>query len=918
MTPAAGATAAERYAAARARAAASKTALHEFRGWYEFGLDEFQVLACQSVESGRGVLVAAPTGAGKTVVGEFAVHMALREGRKCFYTTPIKALSNQKFSDLVQRYGTEKIGLLTGDNSINSEAPIVVMTTEVLRNMIYAGSQTLDGLSYVVMDEVHYLADRFRGAVWEEVIIHLPEHVSVVALSATVSNAEEFGDWLAEVRGDTDVVVSEHRPVPLWQHVMAGNRIYDLFVDDEHLSVNPELLRLAREEHRIERIRDSRPRRGQRRPRSLNTPRREDVIERLDRAGLLPAITFIFSRAGCDGAVEQCLRSGIRLTTPSERDEIRRVVEERCADLPPEDAMVLGYVGWSDGLQRGVAAHHAGLIPRFKEVVEELFQRGLIKAVFATETLALGINMPARSVVLEKLVKWNGETHADITPGEYTQLTGRAGRRGLDVEGHAVVVWHPGIDPSSVAGLASTRTYPLRSSFRPSYNMAVNLVGQVGRHSARELLETSFAQFQADRAVVGLARQLRKQEEALEGYRESMTCHLGDFAEYAQLRADLSNREKSLARGAAAGRRSDSIESLTRLRPGDVIFVPAGRRSGGAVILDVGLRSPGDEPRPFVLTVDKQVRRLSVVDFPVAVEPVAHLKIPKTFNARSPHSRRDLASALREKLSQITAPAHRKRPSAASEDDELLSLRRRLRAHPCHGCDEREDHARWAERYHRLRRETDQLSGRIEGRTNTIAREFDRVCEVLAELGYLTASDDSAAVTEEGRVLAAIYAELDLLVAQFLRDQVWVGLSPAELASCAAALIYESRRDDESDSPRLPRGGVQEALAHMVRTWGELVELENDHGLSFQRQLDLGFCWAAYRWASGHRLDAVLRDVDMAAGDFVRWCKQLIDLLDQIAGAAADGTEAGRELSATARTAVSSVRRGVVSFSSVS
>lgn len=918
MTPAAGKTAAERYAAARARTIDSRTALHEFRGMYEFGLDDFQVHACRSVESGRGVLVAAPTGAGKTVVGEFAVHMALRDGRKCFYTTPIKALSNQKFHDLVARYGVDKIGLLTGDNSINSEAPIVVMTTEVLRNMIYAGSRTLDGLAYVVMDEVHYLADRFRGAVWEEVIIHLPEHVSVVALSATVSNAEEFGDWLDQVRGDTDVVVSEHRPVPLWQHVMAGSRLYDLFVDDEQHEVNPELLRIARDEHRIERTRDTRPRRGQRRPRSINTPRREEVIERLDRAGLLPAITFIFSRAGCDGAVEQCLRSGIRLTTPNERDEIRRIVEERCADLPPEDAMVLDYISWSDALQRGVAAHHAGLIPKFKEVVEELFQRGLIKAIFATETLALGINMPARSVVLEKLVKWNGETHADITPGEYTQLTGRAGRRGLDVEGHAVVVWHPGIDPRSVAGLASTRTYPLRSSFRPSYNMAVNLVGQVGRHAARELLETSFAQFQADRAVVGLARQLRKQEEALEGYRASMSCHLGDFEEYARLRAELSGREKALARGAAAGRRSDSIESLTQLRPGDVIFVPAGRRSGGAVILDVGLRSPGDEPRPYVLTVDKQVRRLSVVDFPVAVEPVAHLKIPKTFNARSPHSRRDLASALREKLSELTAPKGKRHSSGAGDDDQVLSLRKQLRAHPCHGCDEREDHARWAERYHRLRRETDQLSGRIEGRTNTIAREFDRVCEVLAELGYLTTADDSATVTDAGRALARIYAELDLLVAQCLRDQVWVGLSAAELASCAAALVYESRRDDEGESPRLPRGAVQDALAQMMSTWGDLVELENDHRLSYQRQPDLGFSWAAFRWASGHRLDAVLRDVDMAAGDFVRWCKQLIDLLDQIADAAADGSDDGEELSRTARKAVASVRRGVVSFSSVS
>ena len=224
---------AERYAAARKRAAEQATALASFREMYDFGLDPFQIEACQALEAGKGVLVAAPTGSGKTIVGEFAVHLALQQGKKCFYTTPIKALSNQKYADLCRRYGADKVGLLTGDNSVNSDAPVVVMTTEVLRNMLYAGSQTLLGLGYVVMDEVHYLSDRFRGAVWEEVIIHLPESVTLVSLSATVSNAEEFGDWLDTVRGDTEVIVSEHRPVPLFQHVLAGRRMYDLFEEGE-------------------------------------------------------------------------------------------------------------------------------------------------------------------------------------------------------------------------------------------------------------------------------------------------------------------------------------------------------------------------------------------------------------------------------------------------------------------------------------------------------------------------------------------------------------------------------------------------------------------------------------------------------------------------------------------------------------
>ena len=326
---------AERYAESRRRRAQDGPALAGFQALYDFTFDDYQRRACLALNEGHGVLVAAPTGSGKTVVGEFAVHLALAAGRKCFYTTPIKALSNQKFGDLVRRYGPDRVGLLTGDNSINGEAPVVVMTTEVLRNMLYGGSVTLDGLGYVVLDEVHYLADRFRGAVWEEVIIHLPDSVRVVALSATVSNAEEFGEWLTQVRGGTTVIVDEHRPVPLWQHVLADGHLYDLFVSpngrgpghQDSPQVNPELLRLSRREEQAQRRSPGRPVRGGRRPSRPRPPSRPLIIERLDAAGLLPAITFIFSRAACDAAVRQCLDAGLRLTTPEEAEIITEVAQ---------------------------------------------------------------------------------------------------------------------------------------------------------------------------------------------------------------------------------------------------------------------------------------------------------------------------------------------------------------------------------------------------------------------------------------------------------------------------------------------------------------------------------------------------------------------------------------------------------------
>jgi ATP-dependent RNA helicase HelY len=908
---------AERYAAFRSQRGQDGPELAAFRGLYDFEFDDFQDMACRALNNGHGVLVAAPTGSGKTVVGEFAAHLAVAEGGKCFYTTPIKALSNQKYADLVRRYGPDRVGLLTGDNSINGEAPVVVMTTEVLRNMLYGGSSTLAGLSYVVLDEVHYLADRFRGAVWEEVIIHLPDSVRVVALSATVSNAEEFGDWLAQVRGGTTVIVDEHRPVPLWQHMLAGGRLYDLFTGsgrDGRPQLNPQLLRLARGDDLAPRKGSSPARRGGRRAPGFRMPRRPEVIERLDRAGLLPAITFIFSRAGCDAAVRQCLDAGLRLTTPEEAAVISETAERRTADIPEGDLPVLGYDAWLTGLRRGIAAHHAGMLPTFKEVVEELFEAGLVRAVFATETLALGINMPARTVVIERLDKWNGETHADLTPGEYTQLTGRAGRRGIDVEGHAVVLWSPGLDPQAVAGLAGTRTYPLNSSFSPSYNMAVNLVGQAGLSQATTLLESSFAQFQADRGVVGIGRQARRSREALDHL--TVTCDRGDFAEYEELRTELSAREGEAARQRSAARRGEALRSLEQLRRGDIIRVPSGRRAGVAVVLDPGIPGRADSgnlPQPLVLTASRQVRRLSAADFPVPVTAIERIRIRSGFSARSPKDRRDLAATMRTKLAARPGP-DRAAASAdsdreqAGEQAEIARLRRQLRQHPCHGCPDLADHIRAAQQRKQLAREVTSLEAAVAGRTHVIARTFGRVCAVLEHLGYL----EGDTVTADGRRLADLYTELDLLAAECLRRGRWDHLDPAELAGCVSALTFESRNSENADPPRLSAGQIREVLGSMVTIWRELDRVEKDHGLSFLREPDLRFVWAAHAWARGKPLETVLGP-DLTPGDFVRAIKQLIDLLGQIAVAAGHDSP----LAATARSAVGALRRGVVAYSSV-
>ncbi len=906
-----------------------------------FALDGFQHRACAALERGHGVLVCAPTGAGKTVVGEFAVHLALASGGKCFYTTPLKALSNQKHTDFTARYGRDRIGLLTGDMSVNADAPVVVMTTEVLRNMLYADSPALHGLSYVVMDEVHFLADRMRGPVWEEVILHLPDEVRVVSLSATVSNAEEFGGWIQTVRGDTTVVVDEHRPVPLWQHVLVGKRLLDLFdydnqkpAADRQPRVNPELLRHIAHRREADRMTDWQPRRRQAgrgsagrppRPRFYRTPGRPDVIATLDSEGLLPAITFVFSRAGCDAAVQQCLRSSLQLTTQEERAQIAEVIEHRCGDLADADLTVLGYYEWREGLLRGLAAHHAGMLPVFRHTVEELFTAGLVRAVFATETLALGINMPARTVVLERLVKFNGEQHVALTPGEYTQLTGRAGRRGIDVEGHAVVLWNPTeetTEPSAVAGLASTRTFPLRSSFAPSYNMTINLVQQMGPEQAHRLLEQSFAQYQADRSVVGLVRGIERGTAMLEEIAAEMGGSKAPILDYARMRARISEMERAQSRASRLQRRQAASDALAALRRGDIINITHGRRGGLAVVLESARDS--SDPRPLVLTENRWAGRISSADYSGASARVGSMSLPKRVEHRQPRVRRDLASALRSAAAGLTVPARHRGGRGDSDgaygafhDPELASLREQLRRHPSHNTPGLEAQVRQAERYLRIERDNAQLEKKVAAATNSLARTFDRIVGLLTERAFIDARDGDPRVTDDGRLLARIYSESDLLVAECLRTGAWSGLKPAELAAVVSAVLYETRGGEgpgAAFAADAPTQQVRQALQQTSRLSMALRADEQTHRIAPSREPDDGFVNVIYRWARTGDLAAALAAADPAgtgspllAGDFVRWCRQALDLLDQVRNAAPDP-----ELRATAKRAINDIRRGVV------
>lgn len=888
---------AQLFAAAKARSALKKTLFGQFQADRPYDLDQFQIESCVHLQNDKSVLVAAPTSAGKTIVGIFAVYLALSKQTRCFYTTPIKALSNQKFNEFVAEFGKENVGLLTGDNSINGDASIVVMTTEVLRNMLYEG-RNLNDLSHVVMDEVHYLADRSRGAVWEEVIIHLPSHVKVVALSATVSNAEEFGDWLNTVRGETEIVVEEHRPTPLHQHVMVKDGLIELFQNGE---INRELLRIWQNEKSTEKFG-----RGRQRFYSRLTPSRIAVVEELERQGLLPSITFVFSRNGCNEAVNECLSAGLRLTSKEEQLEIRGIVDHIFADAQIEELQALGYAAWREGLERGIAAHHAGMLPAFKEVVEQLFSQGLVKVVFATETLALGINMPAKSVVLEKLVKWNGSVHAPITPGEYTQLTGRAGRRGIDIEGHAIVIWHKELEPGNLAGLASTRTYPLKSSFRPSYNMAVNLISRFGSSKSKDLLESSFAQFQADRSVVGLATQIKRNQEAITGYNESKECHLGDFDSYMQIRRRISELEKENSRKQSRDRKNTAIDFLVELKRGDVIAFDDGRRKSVAYLVLDEARD-FDDPRPRVMSANGQVRRISIVDYSANTALLGALAIPGKFDTRNVKSKKWASERLSKFSKEITSHKNFK-DHTVSEDVEINRLRKALRAHPCHGCNEREVHARWYDREFVSKKEIHKLEDQISAKTSSISKEFDRICDVLVRLEYLVPTDDGFEVTATGAMLGRIYSELDLLAAQCLKNELFQELSPVQLSSAISVLVFESRKD-ETEPPILPEGELGLVIDQMFDLWGEIKDVESSFRLNYLREADAGFIWPTLKWAKGQPLNKVLRNSDLEPGDFVRWSKQVIDMLGQLASASDD-----MKLVAKCREAKELISRGVVAW----
>ena len=866
-----------------------------FRAGLPFPLDPFQEEAIAALGRGRSVLVAAPTGAGKTVVADFACHAALAHGQRVFYTTPIKALSNQKHRDLGHTHGDDNDG----------SAPIVVMTTEVLRNMLFTGSDALDDVGWVILDEVHYLGDWERGGVWEEVIVQLPQRVQVAALSATVSNAEEFGDWLAQVRDGCDTILTEHRPVPLRHHYWVNDRIHDMFRTGDQAGAarrqaarearagkpNPDILMLERQA-RESRSARGQHRRGKRVPRvRMRWPDRVEVVDELSRRGWLPAIIFVFSRAGCDKAVAELVADGVRLTSRDEADEIASIVDTMLSDIPAGDLEVLDHSSFRSALQAGIAPHHAGMIPAFKEAVEVCFQRGLLKVVVATETLALGINMPARTVVIERLEKWDGARHTLLTPGQYTQLTGRAGRRGIDDIGHAVVLHQRDVEFRRVAGLVRARSHPLASTFRPSHNLVVNLLATHTVAESEAMLEASFAQYQANQQAQAdrdRLSELRRKRAAL----GDVTCDRGDWVTYATLHASHRQQEERRRRDRDRARRRDVVAIFEGAQPGDVWVLPWIGRRGLALVVNARINRNGI-PIVDVVADDRRLTRLRASDLEDPPHAWRSIDAPAG-NPRNSTVRARMARLL-DDLPEPPTPI----PAEVVTSSETNGS---LREHPCHDCPERAAHEKLQARIDQVAGKIEQAERHIHDQTGSLVRQFDARVQLLVELGYLDAVPRPTAL---GRLLAGIHSDVDIVVSETLRTGALDGLDAGELAGVVSMFVHEARSDELVDV-WIPTGRMGQALDAIEDALGHAQAGHRTHGIPPLRELDASFAPAAWRWARGGSLDDALLGLDLTPGDFVRIVKQVIDLLSQLVHVAP------AELAATARQAVTRLRRGIV------
>ncbi len=618
----------------------------------------------------------------------------------------------------------------------------------------------------------------------------------------------------------------------------------------------------------------------------------------------LPVIYFIFSRAGCDEAVRESLNSGMRLTTSYERDEIRKVVDVHLANLSDEDLSSLHFEEFMAALDAGIAAHHAGMVPPFREVVEACFERALVKVVFATETLSLGINMPARSVVIEKLTKFNGERHVLLSGGEYTQLAGRAGRRGIDDVGYCHVLWNPSTTFVQAASLAQNRSYPIRSSFRPTYNMASNLVKRYLPDTARHLLNLSFAQYSADSEVVELEAELARTRRRLNAVEESLTCEFGDVVDYLERK----EMDRVLQRHDTKKAHPDKSEfDLRRVRVGTVLSAPSARDRSKRVrlaVVSIGIRSKNRVKLTLVSSSSRAYRVGSLHS--EYLNSVGWINLPTPYDPSSKEFRWKVSDLLKNSPVDGTELGEPSFSNEAEESGQKVEPSALGTLDLFSACRHFDEHVASFKKLQRFRHRVNDVEMRIKSKIESLALQLNRVLEVLEFYGYVS----NWSLTDKGERLSRIYSESDLLCSLAIEANLFDNLSPSSLAALVSTLTYESK-PNYRDLTDLPNKEVSKRFASLSSMWRELVKIESASRLPLTKAPDGGFAGVTYLWASGEDLGRSLKGTGIPPGDFVRNIKQTIDLLRQISEVAPQQVTAQ-----AASEAIEACLRGVVALSS--
>lgn len=851
---------------------------------FPFPLDDFQLEAIDALDQGHSVVVSAPTGSGKTLVGEYAIHRALSHGQKVFYTTPLKALSNQKLRDFRDQFGDDNVGLMTGDLSVNREASIVVMTTEIFRNMLYAEADDSDDpladVEAVVLDECHYMNDSQRGTVWEESIIHCPPSVQLVALSATVANSGQLTDWIERVHGPTTLVSSDYRPVPLQFSFCSAKGLHPL-LNDAGTGLHPNC--------KVWRAPKGQKRKGRSpRPPQPEAPPISFVVAQMAERDMLPAIYFIFSRRGCDKAVRDL---GIQcLVNKDEQARISARLKRYSAENP--EAVRDGI--HADALTRGIAAHHAGVLPAWKELIEELFQQGLVKVVFATETLAAGINMPARSTVIASLSKRTERGHRPLMGSEFLQMAGRAGRRGLDSRGYVVTVQSRFEGVREAGQLATSPADPLVSQFSPSYGMVLNLLQRHDLAKARELVERSFGRYLAGLDLVDeqdLLDQLRLQLGQLEGVSGDIPWE--DFEEYEKLRGRLREERRLLRilqQQAEESLANELTLALQFASTGTLVSLKSPQLKGRvtpAVIVDK-IDGPGQFPLLLCLTDDNVWVLLpcqSVVSIHAELSclQVDGLAVPELH--RSGELRHGdqasgglaLAVAHMARRHDMVTPQYDLAGEVLTQARLVRDLEEQQGQHPAHRWGDRKQLKKHRRRMEELEQEIQERQQQLHQRSNRHWETFMALLEILQEFGCL----DGLNPTEIGRTVAAIRGDNELWLGLALMSGHLDDLSPPDLAAVFEAISTEVNRPDLwSGFP--PPPAAEEAMQDLVGLRRELLRAQDRHNVVVPAWWEPELMGLVEAWAKGIDWTDLIANTSLDEGDVVRIMRRTVDLLAQV------------------------------------